>query len=269
MGCFEGRSQKEVEEGLEDHYPRLLALTSRIEAVSTDRAPAYKNIVQKVFRMATPVFDRFHIIQNIRDHALHPPLRQALGNRKFTAAIDRLFRDVVEDDDKERLTYENKLVLLQILGYSEELMGQYRKIIVVRSSYKEGDSWELHRRKLWSLYNDLILINTKLLRDKHHLSKIKKPVRSSLSVRYREGLDEQKRAFLEGVLKNIAHWSHLGKAYEYVEKIRRWYDQPFPDVQTSRDALHELIEEGLGSKYKEIQNAAKRLSWNESEEYIA
>ncbi|WP_149453062.1 hypothetical protein [Pasteuria penetrans] len=128
----------------------------------------------------------------------------------------------MEDDYKERLTYENKLVLLQILGHSEELMEQYRKIIVVRSSYKEGDSWELHRRKLWNLYNDLILINTKLLWDKHHLSKIKKSVRSSLSVvRYREGLDEQKRAFLEGILKSIAHWSHLGKTYEYVEKIGR------------------------------------------------
>ncbi|WP_149454061.1 transposase [Pasteuria penetrans] len=49
MAVIEGsRSQKEVEEGLKENYPRLLALTSRIEAVSTDRAPAYKNIVQKV-----------------------------------------------------------------------------------------------------------------------------------------------------------------------------------------------------------------------------
>ncbi|WP_149453920.1 hypothetical protein [Pasteuria penetrans] len=68
--------------------------------------------------------------------------------RKFTAAIDRLFGDVVENDDKERLTCENKLVFLEIMGHSEELMEQYRKIIVVRSSYKEGDSRELHRRKL-------------------------------------------------------------------------------------------------------------------------
>ncbi|WP_149453496.1 transposase [Pasteuria penetrans] len=80
-----------------------------------DRAPTYTKFALSEFPNALIVLDRFHIIKNIRDLTLHPPLKVTLRDKRFAPTIKELFLDLLWNNDWEELSDQERNILNELL----------------------------------------------------------------------------------------------------------------------------------------------------------
>ncbi|WP_149453803.1 transposase [Pasteuria penetrans] len=275
LAVIKGRSQEELEKNIKEFHPELLEL--KPAAVIIDRARSYRNFIEKNYCDAVIIHDRFHIVMNIRDHALHPMVTGFFKNKKFVDSVDQMLLDLLQKSLYKQLTPQDELALQELLKYFPDLKLQYEKIEKTRSRFrKQYEQSKLSRDDvdecisyIIDMYENLIseYKNMPKNKKKNCFLKIKQAIRGALKNRYWETMDSQVRAFIKRVFEYTSSWSHLEKAYGFVTALGHWYDNEFHTIQEARDALRALIEAGLQSRCVGIQNAAKSLE--SGEDYIA
>ncbi|WP_149453815.1 transposase [Pasteuria penetrans] len=135
LAVIKRRSQEELEKNIKEFHPELLGL--KPAAVIIDRARSYRNFIEKNHCDAVIIHDRFHIIMNIRNYALHPMVTGFFKNKKFVDSVDQMLLDLLQKSLYKQLTPQDELALQELLQYFPDLKLQYEKIEKTRSRFRE------------------------------------------------------------------------------------------------------------------------------------
>ncbi|WP_149453892.1 transposase [Pasteuria penetrans] len=232
--------------------------------IAMDRAPTYTKFALSEFPNALIVFDRFHIIKNIRDLTLHPPLKVTLRDKRFASTIKELLLDLLWKNYREELSDQERNILNELPSCSEKLKNKYEYITDLLAFYKKKEkffprdffvfrwhlSCHLHREWVDCMYKEL--------ENWKYLSRIKGFVKDALKKKHRGLLPESKRLLLEKIF-HLADWHKLGEAYEFIEDVGKWYDTDYPTFTEAYNNLHALIGVGLQHDHKNIRKGAESL----------
>ncbi|WP_425468257.1 transposase [Pasteuria penetrans] len=102
-----------------------------------DRTPPIPSLLPN----ALIVLDRFHIIKNIRDLTLHPPLKVTLGDKRFDSTTRKLFLDLLWKNDRGELSDQDRNILNELLIYLEKSKNKYEYIRDLSAFYKKKEKF--------------------------------------------------------------------------------------------------------------------------------